>query len=206
MTKRKETPLQRYTKNEPLVIAFMQKHFPKLAWDEDYLQTARMGLWEAACCFDPERGLKFSTLAYIVMRNKVIKQMRRDNVHLRYNAVVISLDEKIEEQEKDGSATVLMDARDFTERSDERIDIERMLSGIDPKERSAFVRVVCGEATRRDVAKELGISFGELDRMLKRVSETIRENTRYDPYFDYGFEEKEETDEDELRCREEDAP
>lgn len=206
MTKRKETPLQRYTKNEPLVIAFMQKHFPKLAWDEDYLQTARMGLWEAACCFDPERGLKFSTLAYIVMRNKVIKQMRRDNVHLRYNAVVISLDEKIEEQEKDGSATVLMDARDFTERSDERIDIERMLSGIDPKERSAFVRVVCGEATRRDVAKELGISFGELDRMLKRVSETIRENTRYDPYFDYGFEEKEETDEDKLRCREEDAP
>lgn len=206
MTKRKETPLQRYTKNEPLVIAFMQKHFPKLAWDEDYLQTARMGLWEAACCFDPDRGLKFSTLAYIVMRNKVIKQMRRDNVHLRYNAVVISLDEKIEEQEKDGSATVLMDARDFTERSDERIDIERMLSGIDPKERNAFVRVVCGESTRRDVAKELGISFGELDRMLKRVSETIRENTRYDPYFDYGFEEKEETNEDELRCREEDAP
>lgn len=206
MTKRKETPLQRYTKNEPLVIAFMQKHFPKLAWDEDYLQTARMGLWEAACCFDPERGLKFSTLAYIVMRNKVIKQMRRDNVHLRYNAVVISLDEKIEEQEKDGSATVLMDARDFTERSDERIDIERMLSGIPPKERSAFVRVVCGESTKRDVAKELGISFGDLDRMLKRVSETIRENTRYDPYFDYGFEEKEETDANELRCREEDAP
>ena len=184
--------MERYTKNEPLVIAFMQKHFPKLPWDEDYLQTARMGLWEACKCFDPGRGLKFSTLAYIVMRNKVIKQMRRDRVPQRYGATIISLDEKLAAQAENGDTGILMDAVDFTENSDIRIDIERMLSRVPYKERNAFVRITCGEITKRDAAKELGITFGELEKMLKRVSETIRDSTKYDPYFDYKEEDDDE--------------
>ena len=189
MTRKSETPLQRYTKNEPLVVAFMQKHFPKLSWDEDYLQTARMGLWEACRCFDPDRGLKFSTLAYVVMRNKIIKQIRRDRVPQRYGATLISLDERLEEQAESGDTQILMDANDFTEYADIRIDLEKMLSVVEPGERELFVRVVCGEVTRRDAARELGITFGELEKRLKRISETIRDNTRYDPVFDYGKDE-----------------
>lgn len=192
MTKKAETPLERYTKNEPLVIAFMQKHFPKLSWDEDYLQTARMGLWEACRCFDPDRGLKFSTLAYIVMRNKVIKQMRRDRVPQRYGATIISLDEKLTIQAENGDTGILMDATDFTENSDIRIDIERMMSNVPPKERNAFIRITCGEITKRDAAKELGITFGELEKMLKRISETIRNNTAHDRYFNYKEEDDDE--------------
>lgn len=196
--RREETPLERYTKNEPLVIAFMQKHFPKLSWDEDYLQTARMGLWEACKCFDPDRGLRFSTLAYVVMRNKVIKQIRRDRIPQRYGVAIISLDEKLATQAENGDTGILMDARDFTEYSDVRIDIDRMLKNVSPEERSIFVRITCGDITKRDAAKELGITFGELEKMLKRISETVRDNTRYDPFFDYGYEEKKEEANDEL--------
>lgn len=189
MTKKAETPLQRYLKNEPLVISFMQKHFPNLAWDEDYLQTARMGLWEACICFDPERGLRFSTLAYVVMRNKVIKQIRRDRTPTRNGATIISLDERLEAQAESGDTAILMDAVDFTDTADIRIDLQKMMRAVSRPDRELFVRIVCGETTKRDAAKELGITFGELDRKMKSIAETIRDNTRYDPYFDYGEEE-----------------
>ena len=201
MTKKAETPEQRYLKNEPLVVAFMQKHFKSLAWDEDYLQTARMGLWEACVCFDPNRGLRFSTLAYVVMRNKVIKQIRRDRTPSRYKAIVTSLDEKLEAQSENGDTAILMDARDFTDSADARIDLLRMLSEVPEDERRVFVNVVCGEVTRRDAAKELGITFGELDKMLKRIAQTIRDNTEHDRYFDYHTKEEEPNDELELGDR-----
>jgi len=178
--------------NEPLVIAFMQKHFPKLSWDEDYLQTARMGLWEACRCFDPNRGLRFSTLAYVVMRNKVIKQIRRDRVPQRYGVTLVSLDEKLDAQAENGDTAILMDARDFTDSADARIDLQKMFRNVTQQECDTFVRVICGDITKRDAAKELGITFGELEKMLNRISETIRDNTRYDPYFDYGYEEEKE--------------
>lgn len=189
MTKKAETPLQRYRRNEPLVVAFMQKHFPKLSWDEDYLQVARMGLWEACRCFDPDRGLKFSTLAYVVMRNKVIKQIRRDRVPQRYGATVISLDERLEEQAESGDTSMMMDSYDFTESTDTRIDLEKMLSIVGPEDRELFVRVYTGQITRRDAAKEQGVTFGELEKRLKRIAETVRDNTRYDPVFDYYNDE-----------------
>lgn len=194
MTDRKETPEQRYRRNEPLVIAFMQKHFPKLSWDEDYLQTARMGLWEACLCFDPDRGLRFSTLAYVVMRNKVIKQIRRDRRPARYGITVISLNEKLEEQAETGDTNLLMDDGDFTDAADARLDLMKMFSLVTREERELFVRIICGDITRRDAAKELGITFGELDKKLKGIAETIYDNTKYDPYFDYGQEEKETHD------------
>ena len=51
---------------------------------DDYRQAARIGLHKAAKVFDPERGLKFSTLAYRCCKNEIVRTLRleRPGVHI----------------------------------------------------------------------------------------------------------------------------
>lgn len=65
------TPEERFQENQKLVHFILQKKFPLVAFDEDVIQEANMGLWKACIGFDEAKGYSFSTFAgtIITMRS-----------------------------------------------------------------------------------------------------------------------------------------
>lgn len=75
------------------IVYFVLNHwFPKLAQDEDIVQIATIGLWNACRTFRPERGT-FSTYAVSCCRHEVCKELRDHKRRLQ----LISLDDETKE-------------------------------------------------------------------------------------------------------------
>ncbi|MGI5970752.1 MAG: sigma-70 family RNA polymerase sigma factor [Oscillospiraceae bacterium] len=64
-----------YEENEPLVYAYIRKHYPRYLRDEDMLQAARIGLWTACLRSDGCRS-SFSTYACACMENEIRAEYR----------------------------------------------------------------------------------------------------------------------------------
>lgn len=56
------TPEERFQENQKLVHFILQKKFPLVAFDEDVIQEANMGLWKACIGFDEAKGTHFQLL------------------------------------------------------------------------------------------------------------------------------------------------
>lgn len=65
-----------YRENEKLVHGALRRYFPKLAFDEDIQQIARIGLWKACLSYQEDRAC-FSTAAYKFIANEVRMELRR---------------------------------------------------------------------------------------------------------------------------------
>ena len=63
-----------------LVYGLVSKEYPTYIHDEDIIQTGMLGLCQAAETWDESRG-KFSTFAYICVRNAICKEFRSRNKH-----------------------------------------------------------------------------------------------------------------------------
>lgn len=173
-------------KNEPLAIAFLQKYFPSCVGDEDAMQTARMGLWKACRCYDPSKGTKLSTLAYIVMRNTLLKKFRHDRKPKKNGITFISLEARMDKVSELGGSEDFPSEYDFTEDMTLHLDIERMLSLVTEQERTVITGILLENRNRVEVAREIGISQGSVRKLLESGIQKIRENTPYDKYMDYG--------------------
>ena len=66
--------------NVNLVYGLISKEFPTYINDEDLIQTGMLGLCQAAESWDENRG-KFSSFAYICIRNAICKEFRYRNKH-----------------------------------------------------------------------------------------------------------------------------
>ena len=66
--------------NMNLVYGLISKEFPTYINDEDLIQTGMVGLCQAAETWDENRG-KFSSFAYICIRNAICKEFRYRNKH-----------------------------------------------------------------------------------------------------------------------------
>ena len=150
------------------------------------MQTVRMGLWKACRCYDPSKGTKLSTLAYIVMRNTLLKQFRRDRKPRKNGITFISLEARMDKVSELGGSEDFPSDYDFTEDMDLHIDIERMLSLVTEEERAAIIGTLLEKRNRVEVAREIGVSQGIVRKLLESGIRKIREDTPYDKYMDYG--------------------
>lgn len=66
--------------NMNLVYGLVSKEYPTYIHDEDIIQTGMVGLCQAAETWDESRG-KFSTFAYICIRNAICKEFRNRSKH-----------------------------------------------------------------------------------------------------------------------------
>ena len=181
--------MTRYEKNEPLAVAFIRKYYPTLIGNEDYLQVVKMALWQACQQYDPKRKIKFSTFAYMVMRNKLLNELRRDRRSKRYGIINVSLEEILEKSAEYGDNDYFMDTRDFTDTSDYRIDIDRMLSKLTAKERLIIVNLGTDEMGVLELSRKLHMKQRDVLEMIRRSTAFIRDTERYDSNYDYGADE-----------------
>jgi len=62
--------------HDRLVFAVLKKQWGGQAEYADLLQAGRIGLWQAILHFDPQRGTRFSTYAWIAIRNHIWQTVR----------------------------------------------------------------------------------------------------------------------------------
>jgi RNA polymerase sigma factor (sigma-70 family) len=55
---------------------------------EDLIQEGRLGVYSAALAFEPERGFRFLTLAFVYVRGCVQSRARKENRHPRFTESV----------------------------------------------------------------------------------------------------------------------
>lgn len=169
-----------YTKNEPLVIAFMTKYFPTYVADEDCLQTVRLGLWKACRCFDPDRGMKLSTLAYVVMRNTLLKYLDKMRRPKKNGVLIVSMEERLEKSAEYGDNDDFADERDFTDEIAEKIDVEVMLSKLTKAERITIIGTILDGKSYAQIAEEIHESKTEVRRHLNEGMEKLRRTRQID--------------------------
>ena len=143
------------------------------------MQVVKMALWQACQQFDPSRNIKFSTFAYMVMRNKLLNELRRDRRAKRYGVLNVSLEERLELSAEYGDNEDFMDYSDFTENSDLRADLQKMLSRLTKKERYALVSLSTGKTTLPEVAKKLGMRQMDVMEMVEAATEYLRKREEF---------------------------
>ena len=182
--------MTRYEKNEPLALAFIRKYYPTLIGNEDYLQVAKMALWQACQQYDPDRKIKFSTFAYMVMRNKLLNELRRDRRSKRYGILSVSLDEILEKSAEYGDNDYFMEKSDFTEVSDCRVDIQRMLKRLTAEERQMLIALGTDEMGVLELSRKIHMKQRDVLEIVMQATAYIRDTERYDKNYDYGAEER----------------
>lgn len=138
-----------------------------------------MALWQACQQFDPSRNIKFSTFAYMVMRNKLLNELRRDRRSKRYGVLNVSLEERLELSAEYGDNEDFMDGSDFTDGIDLRADLKKMLSRLTPKERYALVSLATDQSTLPEVAKKLCMRQMDVMEMVEAATEYLRRKGEY---------------------------
>lgn len=132
---------------------------------EDLIQIMSVGLCIAAKTFNPERGYKFSTLAYTCMQNEYRKIVRKKKPK------TISIDEKIV-----GTDLCFKDILEYSgtnleesiEAAEVGIDFDLFMGDYSDIDKSVM-RLSIEGWKGVDIAKKLGISFAYVSYIIRKI-------------------------------------
>lgn len=141
--------------NHNLIYKYLNSRKLSLDSIEDWYGTAAIGLCKAALIFDPSRGTKFSTLAYICMDNDIRRIMRdsRKNV-----TVAISLDEDLSDTQGLRLADAIPDPYDFCQSVYLNDAVSLAVNKLNDRDRQ-FINLIINEGmTHAEIARQFGVS------------------------------------------------
>lgn len=154
------TPLDLYMGNEKLVHFVMNRKFPGLCKDDDFLQVARIGLWKACRTYRPELN-KFSTYACKCIYNEVCYELRRLSA-VKYTAYeTISLQDPVYEDTTVEDSIVCDDPM-------QSLDIHEFFNSLSEKEKIILSCSLRG-VTQCSIAERLGITQSRVSKMYKKI-------------------------------------
>lgn len=144
--------------NMNLVYSLISKEYPTYLQDEDIVQCGMVGLCKAADKWDDSKS-KFSTFAFICIRNEIRMELRRRQKH---NGV-LSLDYEVDGN--DGERTAFGDCIV----GDEDVHyIDTELPTLTARERQVFELFQTG-LTQTEVAKKLGLSKQRVWKVRRKI-------------------------------------
>lgn len=149
-------------------------HEQRLPIDEWY-GLAAIGLCEAAEPYDPARGM-FSTIAYSCMRNKIWKQLRRDNAKKRGSEFVTVSLQEVRRNTKTGDDYALEDVVPSEVRMEDemvsRMNLKRVLG--DTKDRDRKVLLLLSDGMSQNmVAHVIGTSQATVSRIARQFGKRL---------------------------------
>lgn len=144
--------------NTNIVYAVIHRYFPKYSDDEDIFQVGMIGLLKAIRSFDENKGFKFSSLAYEVIHNEILRELKKANKKTNIpQELLISLDEQLQEDEINGDSS-LYNKLYIEDYADYQCYIEEFKSRLKGKQLQIFEELLNGYTRQSDIAKKLGIS------------------------------------------------
>lgn len=130
--------------------------------NEDLVQEAYMLLIKAVDKFDEQRRLRFSTFATKFIRNGIIDIIKHES-YLMNNETNLSTGCELENLPE--KSTTLSNSIDLT-------DVAKILT---ERQYYIFYEYVIRDRTYKDIASELGISFGRVRQIYKQAQKKLKE-------------------------------
>lgn len=159
--------LELFCNSQGLVHSALSKYFPQYAFDEDMLQEARIGLWNACNGFNEDKG-KFSTWAYTCILNEVRMRLRKKRVQ------TVSLQTPVPSTDGDLTYEDTLEDRKF-DMSYAEVDFPRAFGKLTPKQKQ-IVSLRLSGYNQIQIAGVLGNSQGYVSRLLKQAELVLRNN------------------------------
>ena len=170
MTSKLQSPEQReriekaerlFADNVSFAYWVLNRYFPKIAQDEDIVQDALIGLWEACLAFDENKGFRFSAFATPCICNNIRMTLRKRKI-----VATISLDEPIPDNEDLTFGELIEDPLACIDL--EAIALCQFIERLSEMEKG-IVRLQLKGVSQREGGKAVGVSQGQYSRILKRI-------------------------------------
>lgn len=160
-------------KNHKLIYGFLKK---RNLSEDDWYGVAALGLCKAAMAFKPDRGAKFSVLAYTCMDNEVRMEMRKDR---KLVPVVVSLDDECSSLNGDDCGTVadkIADTEDFRRSVEIRMAIDQAMQTQSDRNREISELYFLENCRQESIALGYGISRSYVSRIVTKFAKKVKEN------------------------------
>lgn len=144
--------------NMNLVYSLISKEYPTYLQDEDIVQCGMVGLCNAAEKWDESKS-KFSTFAFICIRNEIRMELRRRQKH----SGLLSLDYEVDGN--DGERTSF---GDFIVGDEDVLYIDTELPSLTDRERQVFELFQAG-LTPKEVADNIGVSEQYVWKVMRKI-------------------------------------
>ena len=158
------TPEERFQENQKLVHFILQKKFPLVAFDEDVIQQAYMGLWKACIGFDEAKWYSFSTFAGTIIYHEVLKLYRARKKAIP-EKMIFSFHEPVPETEGLDYFDVVEDVKEIGWTS--YTEVAEAMELLTEKEKMCVLLVAEGYKGD-DIAEMMGCSRSYVSYLLRR--------------------------------------
>lgn len=155
----------------PMMLSFMQERFPSLE-AEEIIQDTLIALIEIfpVYHYSPEEKGSFHNYLTGILRNKALRQIRRENRRLA----------NLQDYAKEAKATAGNDARpdaDSAQKARFEIALRQLLADdtVHARTREVFRRVAVNGEKPDAVASDFGITRNAVDQMKNRMMSRLRE-------------------------------
>ena len=170
------TEIQKKLAEENIRLAYYIANKSSVPLDaEEKISLALLGLTKAAASYDPDKGIKFTTFATVVMTNELLMGLRREKRHF----AIASLDQPLSDEHRGGVLGDLVPDKEQPIRETEMIldfreALERMDRTLTGKERELFNELIRNPGkAQRDYAEMLGCSQSYVSRCLRGIKKKI---------------------------------
>ena len=133
--------------------------------------------------YDPGKGVKFSSLATVYIRNRIlteIKEMNTDKRKANYNTV--SLDKGVK-HDSDLTIGDLVDDKFNMEKhmikKEEMEAVFKAIDTLDNNEKKLLKYYIFDEMTYAEIAKKLGMNAGWIYEKIKRILRKLKVRVKY---------------------------
>lgn len=149
---------------------YMANKFKSTGVELEELQSvALFGLVKAADVYDPDKGLKFSTLAGTVIQNEILMFLRSERKHKR---ITCSLqDETVEGHTLE---EIMPDPYYFEDVVEQKLRVQELVGKMNPKEKNIFNLYFVEGMKQNQIGQALGYSQAYISRIIKRFRERER--------------------------------
>ena len=162
--------------NLRLVAHVVKKYYAAPAAQDDMISIGTIGLIKAVDCFDPARGIRFSSFASRCIENELRMELRR----IRREGTTLSLQEPLEGSSNESGLLTLADTlpddtvmEEDCERRALAARLRALVAELPARERELVtLRYGLGRApamTQQQVAARLGLSRSYVSRLEKRA-------------------------------------
>ncbi|RKD22433.1 RNA polymerase sigma factor, sigma-70 family [Caminicella sporogenes DSM 14501] len=157
-----------------LITPFIKQYEYQYEYDELF-QIGLIGLWNAYKSYKPERDIGFGYYAKFVVRNEILKFVKRSQkklVVLSYNSLIYSNRENREIEFLD-----LFDSSfDLDKKIINILKIERIKNKIKnmPERKQKIIKLYFSGYTQRQIANEVGIAQSKVSRHIKKILKELK--------------------------------
>lgn len=151
--------------NLNLVYFVIRKYYPNLIYDEDIIQCARIGLWQASESWEEGKS-KFSTYATKCIRNALSVEFRQRNRQPK----CISME--TERYTNHGTTYTIADSLVGQEDID-YVDIDSVYTKLNQKEREILKLYEAG-LTMKEIGERLGCSKQAVSLRFRKIKALIK--------------------------------